>query len=108
MNQGAGAIVRADDESGRTMGVHVVGAILRVVLEDKEGRLLPIGAGRNFLDEKPESVVIVCDIELRRRHVRPKTVGVIVREIDDVESWKRIRLTLLACFDIAAEFRQPT
>src|SRR5208282_982746 len=108
MNESAGTIVGADDEGGRAMGVHVVGAVLRVVFEDENGRVVPIGAGGNLLDEKAEGVVIVRDVELRGGHARPETVGVIVGQIDDVESGKRIGLTLAPRLDAAAEFLQPT
>ncbi len=43
------------------MGVDVIGAILGVVFENENRRVLPVGAGRDFLDEQAESVVIVGD-----------------------------------------------
>src|ERR1700681_4363784 len=89
------------------MRVHMGGAILRIVFKDEDGRVLPIGAGRNFLNEKAKSVVIVGDVELRCRHARAEAVGLIIGKIYDIERRKRIGSTVPLPFDIASEFLYP-
>ena len=69
VNERARAIVGADDEHGRAVRVHVIGAVLRVVFENENRRVLPVGACGNFLNEKAERVVVVRNVKLRRRHI---------------------------------------
>ena len=68
------------------MGVHVVGAVLRVVLEDEDGRLRPEAALRDGLDEPAEGDVVLGHHRARGERSRPRPVGVVAAEVEDVEA----------------------
>jgi len=53
--------IPADDKGNRAVGVDVVATVLRVVFEDEDGGVVPVGAVRNGIDDAAERQVVVGD-----------------------------------------------
>ena len=53
--------VRADDQGDRAMGIHVIGAVLGVVLDDEDGGVLPELALAHRLDHAAQRQIVVGD-----------------------------------------------
>ena len=70
VNVSPGAIVGVDDQGGRAVRVNVVGAVLRVVFDDEDGRVLPVGTFRDGFDDATDGVVVLRHVKLLRGDVR--------------------------------------
>jgi hypothetical protein len=53
--------VLADDERDAAVRVHVVGAVLRIVFKDEEGRVVPEGRVRDRLDGAAHGQIVIGD-----------------------------------------------
>src|SRR5665213_533873 len=62
--------VLADDYAQRAVRVDVVGAVLRIVFENEERRIVPIGRVRNRLHSAANREIVVGHRRLRRRPAR--------------------------------------
>src|SRR5215467_9390944 len=80
MDQGARSIVSADYEARRPVCIDVVGTSLGVIFHDEYRGVLPIGARGHLLDQPAESIIIIRNIELRRRLPRPHARRMVVWE----------------------------
>ena len=67
------------------MGVNVIGAILRVILENENRGVLPICAVRYRLDDAPNCEIVVRDCRGRRGDARLGGRGVIVGQAQQDE-----------------------
>src|ERR1700733_5017991 len=96
----------ADHESGRSMSVNMIGSVLRVVLQNEDGRVVPIGAVRNGIDDAAYSQVIVRHRGLRRGLRGTRASGVIVGQIEQSELGKFFirSLALYELAELAQEF----
>ena len=75
--------VRTDHETNRAMSIHVVGPVLRVVLDDEDCHLLPEPAARGGLDNFAETNVIAGDARVRRERTGSGAAGVILAQRHD-------------------------
>ena len=81
--------VLADDERDAAMRVHVVGAVLGIVFEDEEGRVVPEGRVRDSIDGAADGQVVVGNGGLGRGSAGPRARGVVVgqAQLDEVRAW---------------------
>ena len=100
-------VVRADYERRRSMRVHVVGTVLRVVFEHHDRRVAPVRAARDGLHEAAERVVVVGDEELRRRVARGHACRVIVGQAQDRQRGKMIAGAGPEVCDVLLEVVEP-
>ena len=77
--------VFADGKGNRTMSIDVVGAVLRVIFDHKNGGVVPVGAVRDGIDDASESEVVVGDGGIRRGLAGARAPRVIVGEIEECE-----------------------
>src|SRR5580700_3578262 len=78
--------VLADDERDRAVRVHMVGTVLRVVFQNENCRVIPVGAVRNGVNHAAEREVVVGYGGCRARQIRSRASGVIIRQIKKNES----------------------
>ena len=62
--------VGADDLGYRAVGVHMVNAVLRIVLDDEDGRGRPVARMGNRLDNAAQCQVVIGDIGFGREAAR--------------------------------------
>src|SRR5688572_19660114 len=62
------------------MCIDVVRAILGIVFNDENCRVLPVGAPGDSLDQKPNGVIIIGDEELWGGNAGPDPLSVVIRE----------------------------
>src|ERR1039458_5084450 len=70
------------------MCIDVIGAILRVILEDEDGRVSPIGAAGNGFHHASHSEIIVRDGGVRRGRSRTGPGRVVVRQAQEHKAWQ--------------------
>ena len=71
-----------------TVGVHVVGAVLRVVLEDEDRRLGPEPALRDGFDHAAQGHVVLGHHRAGRAPSRLRAHRVVVAEVEDAQAGK--------------------
>ena len=67
------------------MCVHMVGAILRVVFEDEDGGVIPVGAVRDSIHDAAERQIVIGHGGRGTRKVRTRAARVIVGQIQQDE-----------------------
>ena len=67
------------------MRVHVIAAVLRIVLQNKDGRVVPVRAMRKCFHHPAHRQVIVRHGRLRCRQARLRPEGVVVAQAQDHE-----------------------
>ena len=70
------------------MGIDMIGAVLRVVFEDEDGGVVPVGAMRNGIDYAAEREIVIGDRSLRSWLASARASGVVVRQVEQRELWK--------------------
>src|SRR5258708_34688252 len=80
--------ILADDQRGRSMSVDVIGAILRVVFDHKDGGVIPVDAVGNGIDDATHREIIVGDRRQRSWLAGARASGVVVRQVKQRELWK--------------------
>lgn len=80
----------ADDESNAAMRVHVVGAVLRVVFEDEDRGVVPIGTVRDGVDDAADGKIVVGNGSCGTRLALCATGGVIVGKAQENELRQRV------------------
>src|SRR5216684_4664302 len=75
----------ADDEGGRSMGIDVIGAVLRVVFEDEDGGIVPVGTMRNGIDDPAEREIVIGDRRLRSWLAGTRASGVVIGQVEQRE-----------------------
>jgi hypothetical protein len=98
---GARPVVGRDGVERRAVRIGVVGARLRVVLNDEDHRVLPIRTVRERLHDPPKSEVVVGHARARRALARPAGGQVVHRQPHDFKLWH------VAVAHIALEFGDP-
>src|SRR5215472_5630851 len=71
---------RADHITRRPVGIYVIRAILRIILDDEDGCALPYRALAYCFDKLSDSKVIISNLSLGREFARRCSLGVIVVE----------------------------
>src|SRR5208282_2864398 len=77
--------ILADDQGGRSMGIDVIGAILRVVLDDEDGGVVPVGTVGEGIDYAAYRQIVVGDRGLRRGLAGTRASGVVVGQVEERE-----------------------
>src|SRR5205085_10957611 len=94
--------IGAGDVRGRTMRVHVVGAVLRIVFDDEDGSILPVTFARRYsFDQLSNRQIIFGNMRAWRGRTGTRSLRVIAAQADDLE------LRKLAILLVIAELFQP-
>src|SRR5581483_223956 len=78
------------------VGVHVVGAVLRVVFNDENGRVIPVRTVGDGFDYSTHRKIVVGDRSCRARLLRRGTVRVIVREVEQYERRQLVAVSVVS------------
>src|SRR6266436_5657918 len=74
-----------DDQGSRSMRVDMIGAVLRVVFDDEDGGVVPVGTMRNGVDYAAEREIVIRDRGLRSWLARTRASGVVVGQVEQRE-----------------------
>src|ERR1019366_1089578 len=77
--------ILADDQGDRPMSVNVVGAVLRIVFDDEDGGVVPVGTVGDGVDDAADRQIVVGDRGLRRGLAGTRASSVIVGQIEKRE-----------------------
>ena len=72
----------ADDESGRAVRVYVVGAVLGVIFENKNGGVIPIRTIGDGFHDAAQRQVVIGNGGRRTRKIGTRTSRMVVRQVE--------------------------
>src|SRR5215470_5850741 len=98
--------VFADHERERTMRIDVIGTVLRVVFENEDGGVFPVGTVRDRLDDAAEGEIVIGNVGGRSRAPGPCASGVVVGQMHRDELREFPLFALPASSDEAIELRE--
>ncbi len=96
----------ADHQRDAAMSVNMVRAILRVVFQDKDRRVVPVGTVRHRLNHSTDREVIVGNGSVRRRQTRVRPRSVVIRQPQQNKLRHLLAAAARARFHKAGEFAQ--
>src|ERR1035437_10586989 len=96
--------VFADHEGSGAMGIDVIGAVLRVVLDHEDGSVVPVRTMGDGIDHTAKRQVVIGYRGLRRRLAGTRTAGVVVGPVEQRELRKLLGGSLR--FPELAEFAE--
>ena len=73
--------ILADDQSDRAMRIHMVRAVLGVVFQNKDGRVLPVRAVGDRFDDASQRQVVIRNRGRRTRKMRTRAARMVVGQI---------------------------
>lgn len=86
----------ADHQRRGTVGIHVVGAILGVIFNNEDDRIIPVGATRQSLDCTAQGKVVVGHEGSRARLSRYRPLCMIIRKVQQHKRWQFRSLAFLS------------
>ena len=67
------------------LAVDVIGPILRIVFDDEDGRLSPVGRMRHRVDHAAQREIVVRHVRAGRGHTGPRREGVVIRQPNQLD-----------------------